>query len=145
MKNAKRSRMVTEKLACLKLLTLAKAKPTFRAGLNNRARMGIEVLESRDLMASSLTASLSGGLLRIEGTNVADTIHVRQLGAQIQVDEVAIQTGGGNQAGVAAASVNRVEIFSLGGNDEVWMGDAAQGLGMPASLLDGAAGDTLFS
>ena len=41
-------------------------------------RPSVECLEDRTLAAAHVTASLSGGVLRIEGTNHADTIVVRQ-------------------------------------------------------------------
>src|SRR5688572_7418581 len=75
-------------------------------GAGQRARLGIEALETRDLMASSLTASLGGGLLRIEGTPGADTIRVAQSNGQIKIEGIAIQSDGSSVAAVAASSVS---------------------------------------
>src|SRR5690348_10853913 len=61
-----------------------------RTGKGPRARLGIEALERRDLLASSLTASLSSGLLRIEGTPAADLIRIVQTNDRISIDGIAI-------------------------------------------------------
>src|SRR5262245_20746484 len=81
-------------------------------------RLGVEALSSHELLASSLAASLTSGLLRIEGTAGADTIHIRQSNNQFSVDGISVQSGGVSQASVAASSVSRVEIYSLSGNDQ---------------------------
>ena len=72
-----------------------------------RSRLSIESLETRDLMAASLTASFSGGVLRIEGTNQADQVRVVQTSGQIAVDGITIQSGS-NVSSVAASAVARV-------------------------------------
>jgi hypothetical protein len=65
-----------------------------------RYRPGLDALETRNLLASSLTATLSSGLLTVEGTPGADTIHIRQSNNQISVDGVNISIGSTTQSSV---------------------------------------------
>ncbi len=89
-------------------------------------RPSLEGLEDRRLMAASLTASLSTkGVLRVEGTDRADTIVVRQINGSISVDGIQISDNGGKVGSVAAARVNEVDVFALGGNDSVWLSRGA--------------------
>ena len=121
--------------------TQVRSKPVRRP---RTVRLSLEALEDRQLMATNLTATLTGGLLRVEATAGADTVHVRQSDNQISVDGIAIQTGTSSQASVAVSLVNQVEIRSLAGNDQIWLGDVGKALAVPVRLLDGLAGDTLF-
>src|SRR5262245_60929320 len=73
-------------------------------------QMSVEALEARELMAASLTASRSAGVLRIEGTEGADLIRVRQVGDQISLESASITVGGSSQASVAAGQVNAILI-----------------------------------
>src|SRR4051812_17242206 len=61
-------------------------------------RLGVETLEGRELMAAGVTASLAGGVLRVEGTPGADQIRVTQLNGQIAVEGVTIEVAGESQA-----------------------------------------------
>src|SRR5262249_11473748 len=109
------------------------------------ARLGIEALETRELMAASLTASLSGGLLRIEGTEGADSINVRKINDQISVEGIDILFGGVRTPSVSASQVSRLEVFSLGGDDVI--GITADNLTGPnvtqANIYGGNDRDTL--
>jgi hypothetical protein len=73
-----------------------------------------DVLESRELMAASLTASFANGLLKIEGTEKADVIKVREsngiAGTFISVDNCKISVNGKLQGSVNAFSVNKIEV-----------------------------------
>lgn len=82
---------------------------------NTRTRLGVEGLECRDLMAANVTATLAGGLLRVEGTEAADQIRVRVVADQIMVDGFPITVGGVASASVPAASVTRIRVDALGG------------------------------
>src|SRR4051794_2846787 len=86
-------------------------------------RPGVEGLEERSLMAAHLTASLSAGLLRIDGTDHADRIVVRQVNNRISVDGIDINVRGqGKTASARAADVSRIQIRGLGGNDFIQVG-----------------------
>src|SRR5262245_4792359 len=68
-------------------------------------RPTFEGLEERALMASTLTASVSGGLLFIEGTEKADTITVRQQNNRLSVDGTLILVNGVRLASVPVGNV----------------------------------------
>src|SRR5947208_2823070 len=102
-------------------------------------RPTLEALESRELMAAGLTASLSNGLLYVEGTELADTIRVRQLSGQLSVDGVSISTGSGAVASVSMSAVRSIRVNALGGNDQVWLAYGSEHA-IPG-LVDGGAGD----
>src|SRR5437764_805045 len=87
----------------------------------------VEVLEERSLLAAHLMASLSGGLLRIEGTNQADQIIVRQENHQISVDNIEIRAGGRMRESVSALSVSRIEVRGLGGSDHIYLDSEVHG------------------
>lgn len=87
-----------------------------------RTKLGVESLDHRTLPAAALTASLSGGVLYVEGTQSADRITVRELGSfnsAIAVDGIRIWTSGGYRNSVPSSQVNRIQVSSLGGNDVI--------------------------
>lgn len=85
------------------------------------APLDLEGLESRSLMAASITANLlSDGTLRIEGTSRADKIYVLQSDGSSQNVWVGSAVGGkqyGSFPGTGAGRVQRLEIVGLGGGD----------------------------
>ena len=109
---------------------------------------GIECLEDRSLMAAHLTATLSNGLLRVDGTAGADHIVIRQKHNQISVDGTVIKVRGqGSVASVSADSVNRVEVRGLEGDDFIQVGgDSLSGsnaLLKPTRIWGGAGNDVI--
>jgi uncharacterized protein YkwD len=110
-------------------------------------RPTLECLEERTLLAAHLTASLSGGLLRIDGTNHADTIVVREIHNRVSVDGVTINVAGHRQASVSAASVRRIMIHGNGGDDRIFLNSQAvrgqQALTMPITVWGGAGNDLI--
>src|SRR5262245_56118197 len=107
---------------------------------------GVECLEERSLLAAHLTASLTGGLLRINGTNQSDQILVREVGNRIAVDHVFIRAGGRLRTSVSAASVSRIEVRGLGGNDRIDLDSQAHGgqpIREPAVVWGGLGNDTI--
>lgn len=72
------------------------------------ARINVETLEDRCVPS---TASLSNGILRIVGTDAAETIRVDQSGSQITVQGLAARYN--------AASIRGVVVEARGGNDTV--------------------------
>jgi len=117
----------------------------------------LERLEGRDLMASSLTASLSGGVLSIEGTTGADQIYVREFNgfveSYITIDNVKIKVKGKLEGSVSSTSVDRIEIRALGGNDTISLNcssyeqvhvDAKVWAGMGNDSIYGGSGDDVL-
>src|SRR5256885_8735539 len=86
-------------------------------------------LESRRLLA----ITLSGGTLTITGGASADVIQIDISGTNL------IATLGKTSKKVASASVTRVSINTLAGNDFVSLGRITQ----PATILGGDGNDTL--
>lgn len=126
-------RINSEDLPPIEDLTEEEAASVFGAG---RARLGLEALETRDLMAGNLTASLSGAVLRVEGTANAD--HIRILHEANQISVVNVQTGGavGN---FSVSGVQRIAIDALAGDDQVWV-NYDSGTLTPALEVAGSGG-----
>lgn len=101
-------RITVKDLPSVEALSEQEQAETFGAGVR-RARLGIEELETRELMAATITASLTGGVLRVERTPGADQIRVFQTGDQLRLDGRTIQTANRPQNSVAARSVSRIE------------------------------------
>jgi uncharacterized protein YkwD len=116
-------------------------KPSFRPTL--------ECLEDRSLMSAHLSASLSGGLLRIQGTAGADTIVVREIHNQISVDGVKISVAGHAAARVSASAVAGIEVFGNSGNDRIYLNSQAvrgqQALTRPVTVWGGAGNDLIVA
>ena len=53
--------------------------------MTHRARPQLEILDSRVLPATGVTASLTGGILAVQGTEKADSIYVMQQGDKITI------------------------------------------------------------
>ena len=116
-------------------------------------RPGLESLEDRALAASglisggldnrislpSVTAALEAGVLRVNGTYLADAISVRQSNGVITVSGV--------NGYFPTAAVTRIEVNSYGGDDVIRLNSETMG-GMPimkpCSVNAGAGHDTIF-
>ncbi len=103
-----------------------------------KARLVVESLEGRELMASALTASFDDGLLRITGTTLSDQITVRQSKGLISVAGQTIHTSAGNFKSIPAGQVRRIQILGLDGNDSITIAGTVTA---PASLDGGAGND----
>ena len=87
----------------------------------------VECLEDRTLMASHLTATLEGGLLRIVGTNGNDRIVVGQQNNHISVEGIVIHVRGRSPVkSVNARDVSRIQVLGLGGDDTIILGGSAR-------------------
>jgi uncharacterized delta-60 repeat protein len=76
----------------------------------------------------------SAGTLRVIGTEEGETITVTRVGAVLRVDD------GRSTRDVDAASVRRIEVRGLGGNDTLTIA----GAGVPGTLLGGDGDDLLI-
>jgi hypothetical protein len=83
----------------------------------NRRGLNFESLEARELMATNVTASLSGGVLSIIGTEKADAIYVLQSDGASR--EVQVGSSRGTKDFGAFRKVDRIEIVGLGGSDVI--------------------------
>src|SRR5262245_53683561 len=101
----------------------------------SRAKPSLEALEDRFLMAASLTASLSNGVLQIEGTDSFDFITVAQKDNRLTV--------GGLSASYDVTQVKSISINALGGNDYVllWTASGQQPIMAPTAINAGAGLD----
>src|SRR5947209_1824374 len=109
-----------------------------------RVRLGIEILERRDLLASGLTANFSAGLLRIDGTESTDQINVREINHQISVDGIQIQSGKKVVAGVNAHSVKKITVYGLAGDDLISIGLSQADAARIAIRASGGQGDDVI-
>ena len=120
--------------------------PHASAALRTSVQSVLENLESRRLLA----AVLDGDILRVDGTNGDDTIVVSAGGNNAARVVVRIN---GDATDFAGASVNRIRINGLGGNDNIKVsfnnGDLSQDIvisgGIGDDTLKGAGGDDLIS
>src|SRR5262249_1350688 len=90
-----------------------------RASRQSPFRPECECLEDRAVPATHLSASFSGGVLRIEGTNHADLILVAENHDRIWVAHSTIRVHSHQQASIEASAVKKIEILGLGGNDTI--------------------------
>src|SRR5437879_1711025 len=109
----------------------------------------VEGLEERALLTAHLTATLSNGLLRIDGTDAADHIVLRQQNNRISIDHLSINViGSGSAASVSAASVSRIEIHAYGGDDWIEVGGSdtsgANALVKPTLIWAGDGNDKVW-
>lgn len=88
-----------------------KKSPTKKHSGASRRPFQIETLESRTVMAANITATLTSGVLTVEGTDRNDAIVLRTVKDQITID--------GLKTKFAAKTVNSVVINSLGGTDTI--------------------------
>lgn len=118
-------------------------KPVANRGVVSRRSsiLEVETLERRDVLATSLTASLGAdGLLSIEGTNGPDRIHVRQDLGQIRIDGIQIKTPQGLRSQVPAPQVQSIEVRGLDGDDVIRLDAGAQDINKNA-IINGGRGD----
>ena len=120
-----------------------------QTGRKHSFRPTLECLEDRTLMAAQLTASLSSGLLRINGTDHADTIVVREINHHISVDGVKISVNGRAEASVSDSAVGRIEVFGNGGDDRIFLNSQAvrgqQAITKPVTVWGGPGNDLIVA
>jgi uncharacterized protein YkwD len=96
-------------------------------------------LEERVVAAAGLGASLSGGVLRVAGTDGPDAIELRALPPQGARVRGAIELAGVGR--FPAARIKSVTIDSGAGGDEVRVSFVNRGTRPPAVAIDAGAGD----
>jgi Ca2+-binding RTX toxin-like protein len=98
-------------------------------------KLQIESLETRQMMAANVTASLYGGTLTINGTNRDDFIVVRQFNNRISVDNVRIAGSG---------YIHKIVVSGFDGNDVVRLdanGTPGQAVRVPCLVFGGNGND----
>ncbi|MFO0841047.1 MAG: hypothetical protein U0797_01440 [Gemmataceae bacterium] len=123
-------------------------KPT-----NNRlARLSLEQLEGRALMASGLSATFdrSTGILVVVGTDAGDNIKVNHIYDQVYVQNgdtyqnlnIKVLDGAGSYSvgGLSRSGITKVEVHALGGDDTVWIDDRAAASWKLFSVIYGGKG-----
>jgi len=98
-----------------------------------RSKLGCETLETREVPS----ATLDGGVLRIDGTAGNDTITVRQLPFSISVE------GAGPSNSWVASAVTSIVIRALDGNDTVRLNMPGEVVSKPAHVFGGTGNDTV--
>ena len=116
-----------------------------RPANKHRARLGVEVLEDR---RTPSTASLSGGVLKINGTSGNDTIVVYQANGLIEAvdgNNTVITVRG--QATVNASEIRKVVVNARGGNDQVRLDGPYNGGNLPLlvpAVVHGGSGNDVI-
>jgi Ca2+-binding RTX toxin-like protein len=111
----------------------------------------LESLETRNLMAANLTATLSSSdhILRVVGTNNADSIIVHNSAGKVSVQGISIQYNNNgalsNKASVDRALVTHVEVKGLAGYDTITMDETGMtaGQGLPLYAWGGNGNDRI--
>ena len=115
------------------------------ASRKTHARLSVEALEARTLLAANVTAFLLGdGLLKITGSNDSERVRITQEAGQICVyDDVSANTraDGGLVGKFVTGRVRTLQIDCLGGDDQVQVENSVIGLRVTAN--GGAGNDTL--
>jgi hypothetical protein len=114
-----------------------------------------EALEVRMLPAATVTASLSRGVLTIEGTPNNDVIVVHQSSGAVRIDNCNINVNGTPYSSISSSSVTSIQINGLQGDDYLSVGGSTgyDAVAIPTTiwggygndiLIGGNAGDTLW-
>lgn len=101
----------------------------------------LEPLEDRCLPSIVTASLLDTGVLRITGTEKNDVILIRQNANQISIDDNTITVGAKKVAAVTAASVKRIEVQCLGGDDVVRLDLGKQPITAPTDIRGGNGND----
>jgi hypothetical protein len=107
---------------------------------SRRGSLPAETLEVRMLPAATLTASLSKGVLTVEGTANNDVIVVHQnngiAGSYMSIDNCNINVNGKLVSTVGSSSVTSIQINGLQGDDFISVGGSTSydAVSIPATL-----------
>ncbi len=104
---------------------------------------GAEVFEVRSYPTATVAATVTGGVLHIEGTKKADTITVEQTGDQLEIHNgknvVQVKVGGASVNQVSMSQVRQIEINGLAGNDKIRL----DGVSTAANINGGKGNDKI--
>ncbi|MCC6417709.1 MAG: hypothetical protein IT429_05615 [Gemmataceae bacterium] len=117
-----------------------------RPGRARSAPLHVEPLEGRTLPAAAVTATLTGGMFMIEGTDGPDNISLWHSGGLLQVVDHTIGTAAGQQALIPASDVRRIVVNGLGGDDRIFLNQdrwGADPILTPATIYGGDGNDLL--
>lgn len=143
MASIRQPRIVIEDLSVLEHLTEEEMARILGAGTWSRARLEVEALERRELMASHFSASLNSGLLRIDGTDQADRIDIHQTGNAVKV--TAKNPLESLSRTYDASKVLEIRVVGAGGNDVIDLhGSESSGTRIRSELFGGAGADLLY-
>ena len=123
-------------------------KEIFGAGRKNSVSLGLESLERRELMAGSLSATFTSGILNINGTDQADKIVVRQTyplggsGYTINIEGLNIKDIKGNNIAPLTKEVQSINISGNAGDDLIWVNS---NFNFPITTDGGMGSDTVIS
>ncbi len=114
------------------------------------AQLGVsvpsEVLEQRAVMTANVIASLSDGVLTVEGTDRNDRIIVQQVDGQLSIQGVRINVDGKLVDSVSASDVQGIEINGQKGNDLIQFresGGRREAIQIDATVDGGVGNDTI--
>ena len=131
-------------------------KEIFGAGRKNSVSLGLESLERRELMAGSLSATFTSGILNINGTDQADKIVVRENNISslsgkvlvklqdnvIQIQGLNIKDIKGNNIEPLTKDVKSINISGNAGDDLIWV---KGNFNFPITTDGGMGSDTVIS
>ncbi len=112
----------------------------------SNVRPSLEALETRELLAAQVTASLAQNVLTVEGTPGADHIAFWESQNQISVLGEPINLTGRQVASVASSSVSKIVVNTLGGDDVVQLNQdkyGSQPITQPVVINGGDGNDYL--
>jgi Ca2+-binding RTX toxin-like protein len=107
--------------------------------MNHVAHLSIESLESRRLL--SAVSLNSRGHLRVIGDDLSDD--VISIGLTSDASQIRISIAGQDDQFFNAADVRRINLYGLGGNDEIFVDEADAPFTLAVRMDGGAGSDTL--
>jgi len=115
---------------------LRKARRSNKGTTTQRARLGIDRLETREVPSA---AGLVGDTLVVKGTDAGESISVQVNDPRFAgpTNSLVVYSDGAVIGKFAMTSVNRIEVHAGGGNDKITISDQIK---LP-TILDGGAGD----
>jgi hypothetical protein len=100
----------------------------------------VEPLETRDLLAGSIQATVVNQFLIINGTSGNDYLSVTQSNGRLSVYGSQIQVGGKLVSSIDAATITKVYMNGYDGNDTI----IASTVTKPVAMTGGAGADSLY-
>jgi hypothetical protein len=105
---------------------------------SKRVRLGVEVLEDRDLTTTGLTAGLYQGVLGIGDARPLTSVVVREIGSRFTVD--------GLRNSFSVSQVHSISIYTPAGSDTIYITGATswgqRRITVPINVYDGLGNDT---